>query len=304
MSASVSADLAYFPSHNAQCYAVRRVNPFRGVLQVIETESGRAISTNGVVWDIEVSAERPVSWGRRNQKTSEVAYIRYGLWSPAEGLFSRPLVPKMDKEPLALKCEQLIESIEQHIQHVPFRLRDTQELWLFDVDKVTPIALLASVIPGQRLPSPEPRYWYSCIGAPGVPSHFRFESAEALELLIKQRASFTINKYWVERREDGTGYAELVGLDLDASVFPPFLITEDWPDPGQATMVRDYIDWIAPSLLTLQGLNHEQRQRLENALHIQAVSVEQHWHLYPEVLNEKTLKAARVQGCLQRSTES
>jgi hypothetical protein len=38
--------------------AIRSVNPFLGVLQVIETSGGRAISANGVVWDIEVLAER------------------------------------------------------------------------------------------------------------------------------------------------------------------------------------------------------------------------------------------------------
>jgi len=34
-----------------RAYAIRRVNPFLGVLQVIETEGGRAISANGVVWE-------------------------------------------------------------------------------------------------------------------------------------------------------------------------------------------------------------------------------------------------------------
>jgi hypothetical protein len=34
--------------------AIRSVNPFLCVLQVIETSGGGAISANGVVWDIEV----------------------------------------------------------------------------------------------------------------------------------------------------------------------------------------------------------------------------------------------------------
>lgn len=300
----MSGDLAYFPVSQVQCYAIRRANPFRGVLQVIEAEAGRAVSANGVVWDIEVSAERQTGWGRRNKDSYEVAYIRYGLWSVAEGLVSRPQVPKMDKEPLARKCEMLIDSIEQHLEQIPFALRDSKELWLFDTDKTTPIALLASVIPGQRLPSPEPRYWYSCIGAQGVPGQFRFASADKLESMVKQRASFNINKYWVQRHEDGSGLAELVNLSLAASAFPPFLLSEDWPEPELARIARDYVDWTAPSLLTLQNLDHSQRQRLENSLHIQAMWVEHHWHLYPQILDEKILKAARVQGRLQRTAES
>ena len=48
-----------------RAYAIRRVNPFLGVLQVIETEGGRVVSANGVVWDIEVLAKRSSGgWGR------------------------------------------------------------------------------------------------------------------------------------------------------------------------------------------------------------------------------------------------
>ena len=60
-------------------YAIRRVNPLLGVLQVIETAGGRAVSSNGVVWDIEIRAE----WGSLNQNKTQVAYYRYGLWSKA-----------------------------------------------------------------------------------------------------------------------------------------------------------------------------------------------------------------------------
>jgi hypothetical protein len=34
---------------------------------------------------------------------------------------------------------------------------------------------------------------------------------------------------------------------------------------------------------------------------VQAVSIEHHWHLYPDVVDEKKLKAARVQCRLQQS---
>ena len=50
-------------SEAVRSYAIRRVNPFLGVLQVIETEAGRAASGNGVVWDIEVRTEQSGGWG-------------------------------------------------------------------------------------------------------------------------------------------------------------------------------------------------------------------------------------------------
>ena len=65
-------------------------------------------------------------------------------------------------------------------------------------------------------------------------------------------------------------------------------------------MVNEYIEWIAPSLLTLQNLTDVERIRLENSLSVQAVSVEHHWHLYPELVDETKLTAARVQCRLQK----
>jgi hypothetical protein len=67
--------------------------------------------------------------------------------------------------------------------------------------------------------------------------------------------------------------------------------------------VSDYIAWISPSLLTLQNLALEQRQRLERSLNVQAVSVEHHWHLYPEIIDGKVVKAARVQCRLQTAAD-
>ncbi len=61
----------YLETGEIQAYAIRRVNPFIGVLQVIETEGGRAISSNGVVWEIELRTERSGMWGSLNKQTKE-----------------------------------------------------------------------------------------------------------------------------------------------------------------------------------------------------------------------------------------
>jgi len=54
-------------THNdIRCFAVRRLNPFVGVLQVIETPESRATTSNGVVWHIELQALREASWGSLN----------------------------------------------------------------------------------------------------------------------------------------------------------------------------------------------------------------------------------------------
>jgi len=282
-------------------YAIRRVNPFLGVLQIIETSGGRAISSNGVVWEIELRTERSNAWGSLNQGIKGAVFYRFGLWSADEGLVNRPLAPDLDSGDMKTQYDFLIECVQARIQYIPFKLIDNRELWLFDGQSQQPLALLASLSPETKPPSPEPRIWKSSLGANGVASQFRYPESKALEELIKQTASSNTCKYWVTREDDGSGIVELNDQHITLNTFPPFLITEQWSKEDDVSLVSDYIAWIAPSLLTLHSLSITERKRLERYLNIQAISVEHHWHLYPEVIDEKKLKAARVQCRLQKT---
>lgn len=291
----------HYETGEVQAYAIRRVNPFLGVLQVIETSGGRAVSSNGVVWEIELQAERSGMWGSLNQDTKESVYYRFGLWSEDEGLVNRPLAPHLDREKLTSQYEFLISSIKERLQYIPFKLIDTRELWLFDKQEQRPLVLLASLKPGDKPPSPEPKYWKSCLGAKGVASQYRFPGAGDLEKLIERAASSNICKYWINRDDNGGGILERNGDSIKVSELPSFLICEDWQNEEHVSLVDDYIAWIAPSLLSLQHLTKAERDRLEIQLNVQAVSVEHHWHLYPETVDEKRLIAARVQCRLQKT---
>ena len=280
-------------------YAIRRINPFLGVLQVIETAAGRTVSANGVAWDIEIRAEREAGWGSLNRSTRQLAYYRYGLWSLEDGLVTRPLAPHLDSEYFTRQSELLIECIRARLEQLPFRLEDRRELWLFDRDDRQPLALLASATPDSVPHSTAPKYSTSSIGANGMPSQHRYPAASELEALVRQRAGYNINKHWVTRQDDGSGIIEAGNIRMDAAAFPAFLLTEDWPGAGQQKLASDYLEWISPSLLTLQQLGRRERERMEKCLNIQAVSIEHHWHLYPEIIDEHRLSAARVQYRLQ-----
>ena len=291
----------YLETGDIRAYAIRRVNPFLGVLQVIETEGGRAVSSNGVVWEIELRTERSGMWGSLNQHIKEAVYYRFGLWSAEEGLVNRPLAPHLDRDPLISQCDILIKCIEQRLQLLPFKLIDNRELWLFDRDQQQPLALLASQKQGDRPLSPEPKYWKSCLGANGVASQYRYPQATQLEKLVERSASTNIFKYWINREADGSGTLEHNGETIRENDLPCFLLSESWSNDEALALVNDYIAWIAPSLLSLQHLAEAERDRLENHLNVQAVSIEHHWHLYPDVVDEKKLKAARVQCRIQKS---
>lgn len=284
-------------------YAIRRVNPFLGVLQVIETIGGRAVSANGVVWDIEVLAERQDGWGSLNKTNRKTAYLRYGLWSVKDGLVNWPLSRHRESTPLAQQCNELIDGIGARLQQLPFKLADQRELWLFDSDNQQPLALLATATANSALPSPEPKYWSASIGTQGMPSQNRYPAASELEELVRQRAGFNIHKHWVTRQADGSGISETRATPMNAELFPVFLLSEHWPEAQQAKLASDYLEWIAPCLLTLQHLSGRDRARMERCLSIQAVSVEHHWHLYPEMIDENAVLAARVQNRLQQANQ-
>ena len=281
-------------------YAIRRVNPFLGVFQIVETAGGRAVSANGVVWEIELIAELASGWGSLNQHHSDTAYYRYGLWSREEGLINRPLAPHLREQPLRSQCDEVLAALADAVDALPFALADNRELWLFDDWNKRPLALLATLAEGALAPMPEPRYWSAALGRHGTPGQLRFPAAQAVEELIKKRAGFNIHKHWIVRDVEGAGVIEVTGESLPASAFPVFLLTEDWDDPADAALIADYLAWIAPALLTLQHLTPEQRLAKEQQVRLQAVSIEHHCHLYPSVINEQLLLAARVQCRLQK----
>ena len=283
-------------------YAVRRVNPFRGVMQVIEAEEGRALSCNGVVWEILVRATQSNARdcpGRDNQRK---IYYRFGMWSMDDGLLQRASSPAEDQDyfDLATKCEALVEYVRAHHQRLPFKLEDSRELWLFDSENKSPLALLASLRPGASLPRSESRNWACCIGENGSPSQRRFPHARDLETQVRQRAGFDVNKYWIKRLADGDGVVETTGDAISADQFPVLLLEENWVNNDEQRRACEYIKWISPSLLTLQHLDQGTRIRIENNLNVQAISIEHHWHLYPEIINRKLLKAARVQSRIEQ----
>lgn len=284
-------------------YAVRRVNPFRGVMQVIEAEEGRALSCNGVVWEILVrarqSSARDVSGPDRQKKI----YYRFGMWSMGDGLLQRASSPAEDQDyfDLATKCKTLVAYVRAHHHQLPFRLEDSLELWLFDNDDQTPLALLASSRPGAGAPASEPGHWTCSTGANGSPGQRRFPQARELERQVRQRAGIGNNKYWVKRSADGDGVVDTTGDAISADRFPVLLLAENWSHDEDQQRAREYIRWISPSLLTLQHLDEGTRARIENYLNVQAISVEHHWHLYPEVIDQKMLKAARVQSRIEQS---
>jgi len=103
---------------NINCYAIRRVNPFQGIVQIVDTDLGRSFSYDGE------------NWGSLHRHDSDSSNYRYGFWNEKTGLRRLPLAPHLSVDNLNDKSTQLIELIQIHSQSLPFNLIDNFECWL------------------------------------------------------------------------------------------------------------------------------------------------------------------------------
>jgi hypothetical protein len=78
-----------------RCYAQRLLNPFRGVMNVIEYQAAEAVTLDGVQWDIYVRNAELVKDLAQAERV-QTSDIRYGSWSAAQGLKRGPIQPSED----------------------------------------------------------------------------------------------------------------------------------------------------------------------------------------------------------------
>lgn len=305
---------------SAARYCLRRVNPFLGVVAVVRTPDGRALSVDGRHWQIQVLAHPPRGLWSGEGHGDELLYFRFGTWSETEGLRRVPLNPILDVGRMLAASHALIEGVRDALPELPFSLAPELELWLLDQDEA-PLAILATAQDDSaldKLASPdwtaggrgERTFVSARLTRQGVPQRDaagRFHHAEAIERLLRAAAGRRLNRQWFRREAgDGEGLAkgvppDLAGRRFPSDAFPVLPVRTDWPEPADAALVDDYLDWLAPYLLTLPTLSTDLRQRFERAAGREALLVDALWRLYPAVLDPEFINRARVEARLRRA---
>ena len=293
-------------------YAERRLNPFLGVIQVIESDLGRAISTDGQNWEIQLYAARPVGWGSLGAARPFSLY-RHGVWSEAEGLACFPSPPTVERELARVAGQGFIEAIRAARGALPFPLRDRYERWLLDAGaEQRPLALLEAVTGAEPLAQGRAPKWRCTLGeSQGLDADGR----AALEAQVWARAGQASRGQWFRREPDGSGMAlaaravmpgqvndALGGRCLEAEDFPELLLWEGWEEAEDRDRVGQYLAALAPRLLMLP-LGAATRARLEQAAADQALAVDQFHRLYPQVEDAALLVRLRVEARLRRAGE-
>ena len=304
---------------NIVCYSERILNPFRGVMNVIALDDAEAVTTDGVNWFLYVrdhfntEEEEPVEFVQIDNP-----HIRFGTWSEAEGLKRAPVLPCYHYLEIQHKGERLLEVVRHYAADVPFEFRDYYELWLLERDTQQPLALIDSVCCDRELYDNDLLSWRA-----GNLCRSQFRSdvtsltdgtnthADLLNKLINSRAGKKPSAQWFLREQNGYGYGlkginldnRLVGREMSPRLFPRMFVEEHWENDTHAALVNDFINWMSPWLLLLDFLKDAQREALESAASKHAMVVDKLHVLYPKVVQEKYIKAARVEAMLRKTRQ-
>lgn len=305
-----------------QHYSVRRLSPFRGTLHVLETHNAQAYTEDGRIWRLQIRAMLPrQSWGRLDQVMSSRIVI-IGEWTAKTGLQQVPLNPLLDRQEIAYTIDELLAGLEKYQDQLPFPAEDNFELWLLDAKQQMPLGLLASSRNQDHLPNPATMRWkaaeisdHSFVSAALLDSKRPQQEKqqhhyEVVNSIIRKLAGTTGRAQWFKRTADGQGQGltgqhiaiELEGRQLPVEAFPELLVQEKGETELDTAIITDYINWLAPRLLTLLTLAPATRQRLETLAFEQALEVEKYYRLYPEVFDESGLTAALVEAQLRRAS--
>ena len=288
-------------------YAVRRLNPFAGVVQVVAGDNARAISLDGRAWEIQVLAEAPSDWwGSPGEHHGAMRFFRFGIWTGANGLRKVPVNPIMDIGAMLDASAPVIDALSDPATPPPFDLADTLELWLLDQSR-QPLALLATATPGEPLPALHQGRWCAAplndrnLGrepADGAPP-----AADELEVMVQRNAVGAAR--WFRRSAPGSGPGHATDGDHQESppahAFPELPVRDHWTSETEQALVDLWIRRAAPRLLCLPYLDDATRARLEPLAREQAADVDMLWRLYPRLLDDGFVKAARIEARLRTS---
>jgi len=297
------------------CYAQRLLNPFRGVMNIIEYQGAEAVTTDGLHWDIYVRDETLVEDMADSHKV-QTSDIRYGSWSEKQGLKRGAIYPSDDFKLLEHRGAVVYEYLLEHHRDVPFAFTDDYELWLLDENGM-PLALVNSATGPLQTDCDCQIEWRAGRECTRTFRSHACESADAgaeppgeqLSRLVNRRAGPSPAAQWFHRHDDGSATGlegvnlpgALVARRLPDSAFADFFLSTPRGDPAEQRLVEDFFTWQAPCLLLLHTLGRETRARLEQQALARARAIERLYRLYPSIVDPGAIKAARVEALLRAS---
>lgn len=299
------------------CYSQKILNPFRGVMNIISIGGADAVTIDGINWTLYIHDrfDCPIDDPEEFFEI-EMPDIRFGDWSRQKGFRASPLIASYHYNEIQAIGHVLLEALQQHADQCPFPFNDKYELWLLDEENDEPLALLASVCQKEELFTPASLVWEAGLRCKQeFLKDYPLENTDAnsagdlLNRLINQRAGSNPYAQWFFRDElnDGIGLSginmnsRLYGRRLSARMFPKMLVQRYWQNNSESSLFNDFISWLSPYLLVLDYLRDKQREALEQTARQHALLVDRLYLLYPKIINQQAINAARVEAMLRKS---
>jgi len=301
------------------CYSQRILNPFRGVMNIISIGGADAVTIDGINWTLYVhdTFDFPTDDPQEFFEI-EMPDIRFGDWNQNSGLKRSPLIASYHYNEIQAIGNVLLTAVQKHADQLPFASDDNYELWLLDENTSEPLALLNSVCNKSEITLYEDLVWEAglrCKQEFFIDCHktrSRIAAGELLNLAINQQAGKKPSAQWFYRNRLNYGKGlsginldrKLVGRELSARLFPKMLVQQEWQNRDHKALINNFIQWLSPYLLVLDFLHDNQREALEKTARQQALLVEKMHLLYPKIINQQVINAARVEAMMRKANQT
>lgn len=279
-----------------ECYSVRQLSPFVGSIQIIQTEYCRALSSDGIQWQIQASCNtNHQEWELSSDNYIPRRYVLFGSWNNANGFSGLPLDPMLDVPPLDHIKNTLIKTLQDPQLTLPFEPEDNYECWLIDRKSSLPLAIVHSATHDYMIPHIQQKPWQAipqqqlqplpdCLPASGI---------QTLETTINTQSC---QHLWFKRDLSGTGHSlSSTPCTVTAEYFPELLFNIDLLPSSLHDIAQHYINWQSPRLLGLYFLSSPCRQRLENSAQYYALETGKRLAIYPQPLSKHILTKIQVE---------
>ncbi len=279
-------------------YCKRVLLPYVGVIQVLDLGWARALSVDGKTWSVRYQQHE-------NHKT-RMARLNYDprvniaimISIEQDHMQSRTIRTDLEPGQTEIDCQRIFEALRS--ARIPFEAADHYEYWLLDAQDDNPLALLHTCVDENEVYSHTPAPVWHTIPAAELAIEDPLTEDDAvyqppvnyrLQQLVETQAGRKPRAVWFKRTSG------------DTDNFPACLIKAQWDDPEVQRLCDLYLQRLAPRLLMLSGLPARLRERLEIDACKHAHEVESFHRLYPQVINENLLTAARVEARLRQANK-
>jgi hypothetical protein len=286
-----------------RAFSLRRLNPFNGLLQVLQTSSARALSDTGLRWEIQVLSDRPQGlWA--NIPFSGKRYYTFGYWGSDTGLRQVAINPLFNVKDMIISARQIIAHLETAVTQLPFAQADSHELWSTHRESGQPLALLNSAPLAEGLKILQKPCWKAMDdnSRDELQGSLLLSNLETLENSVTHCIRQARQTVCHRSPENDSSTSLLDTISLTSKLeFPELPVTQDCLKSNDIDLLTEYIKWKSPQLLQLAGLSPATREMLEAYAVQQPEKIERYWRLYPEIHNKTLLNSARVKAKICKS---